>query len=88
MLDGQKMQKLKELLESEHSWPGPYLFKFIVPAENGDFLIAMFRRGEIKKRYSRSGKYLSLSVTMHMSGAEEVISVYKSAAKIPGLISL
>ena len=82
--------KLKEQLEQE-DWPSVYLFKFIVP--NDDAIIkkitSMFNdKTEVKKRPSKKGNYISISIKKVMLNAEKVIEIYEASAKIKGVITL
>ena len=78
--------KLKEL-----EYPQVYLFKFICKSENQ--LIArvtsMFNdENKLTMKPSKNGKYTSISVKETMLSSDEIMKVYREAAKITGVIIL
>ena len=78
----------KEKLESQHTFPGPYIFKFIVPIEKKDELLKIIPSGQVSERMSKTNKYISLTVRATMDSSEEVVQVYQTAQKIEGIIAL
>lgn len=82
---------LKQKLEEQHNFPQPYLFKFIIPADNKKLALveALFgEEAQVSTRQSSSNKYISISAKEVMISADSVIAVYKKAEKIEGIISL
>jgi hypothetical protein len=86
--DTSQFEKFKELLDQEHSWPSEYQFKFIVKHSELENVRALFREETIAIRESESGKYVSLTFSKVMRSSDEVISIYKKASIIPGLMAL
>ncbi|WKD86797.1 hypothetical protein KCTC32516_02175 [Polaribacter huanghezhanensis] len=84
--------KLKDSLEATTKFPSEYLYKFIVPAKGNHFMEVedVFKNKLIKiaSKESKNGKYVSLSIRIELSSADEVISYYRKAEKIEGIISL
>jgi hypothetical protein len=81
--------KAKLLLEANHSWPGLYVFKFIVPiAEKGSLINLLGDHSIQKENPSKTGKYVSLTIEKHFQGAESVLQQYQDVKTIPGLIGL
>lgn len=84
--------KLKGSLEETTTFPGPYLYKFIVPASGGqlDLIKAIFKdtKADINTKASRTGKYDSISISLTVKDADQVISFYKEVDQIEGVISL
>lgn len=85
-------KKLKAQLEDTTKFPSDYMYKFIVPTD-GDQVTqvqGLFDTGGavIKTKQSKTGKYVSVSIVLKVSSADEVISYYKQAEKIKGIISL
>ena len=78
----------KEKLENEHTFPGPYLFKFIVPIDKEQLVLNLLPAGNISKKNSSSNNYVSITLKANLDSSEAVISVYKSVTPIPGLIAL
>ena len=88
MIEDQKLAKLKELLESEHDWPSEYQFKFIVPANSVGKVEALFPNNNCDLKSSQGGKYISVTVDVHLDSADHVIAIYQQASNIKGLMSL
>ncbi len=84
--------KLRVKLEETTAFPAKYLYKFIVPSAGNQVeeVKSMFNKGGevITTRKSKSGKYVSVSIHMNVDNADEVISYYKKAETIEGIISL
>jgi putative lipoic acid-binding regulatory protein len=78
----------REKLESQHTFPGLYIFKFIVPAHAAAEVEALWTDGEITLRPSSKGNYVSVTIHAHLTDAEEVITVYRNASRIEGCIAL
>ncbi|TCI91056.1 DUF493 family protein [Tenacibaculum sp. M341] len=83
---------LKQKLEETTEFPSTYLYKFIVPTTKDQIkqVQDLFTEGGavINTRKSRSGKYTSVSIHLNVKSADEVISYYKNAEQIEGIISL
>ncbi len=88
MIDDKKLSKLKSLLETEHDWPSEYQFKFIVPAKSVKKVEALFPNNNCEKKMSQKGKYISLTIDVHLDSADHVIAIYQQASTIKGLMSL
>jgi uncharacterized protein len=81
-------QRLLQLLISQHEWPGPYTFKFIVLEEDEDRLDAILTGFQTTKKQSSTGKYVSFTSKKWFLKADEVMDVYDQAGQIPRLIAL
>jgi len=82
---------LRARLEEYKTWPQPYLFKFIIPADNHKLALveALFgEEAQVTTRQSKTNKFISISATEVMFSPEEVINLYKKAGEIEGIISL
>ncbi|ARA95105.1 DUF493 domain-containing protein [Rhodothermaceae bacterium RA] len=80
--------RFQSLLDDQIDWPSPYLFKFIVPRAEVDALRALFGEEQMQMRHSRKGNYVSVTARMIMQSSDDVIAVYKAAARVEGVISL
>lgn len=84
--------KLKGQLEDTTTFPAKYLYKFIVPTDGNQVeeVKDLFNKGGavIETKKSRTGKYNSLSIHLTLKNADEVITYYKKAEAIKGIISL
>lgn len=81
---------LREQLELL-DWPNVYLFKFIMPNDEANIakIIAFFdENADINLHPSGKGNYTSLSVKTVMLTVNEIITIYKKASAIKGVISL
>lgn len=91
MLDAEARDRLKKSLDQVHEWPSVYMFKFIFEPEKErlDAVLALFPpEAELLRKYSKAGKYLSLTAKEVMMNAEEVLSRYDKASEIGGVIVL
>ncbi|WP_339712524.1 DUF493 family protein [uncultured Kriegella sp.] len=84
--------RLKAQLEESTSWPSDYLYKFIVltDVEKINRIHDIFNNtgAVIESKKSKNGKYTSLSITVNLKNAEEVIAKYKEVGQVEGVISL
>ncbi|MCG2431362.1 DUF493 family protein [Aequorivita xiaoshiensis] len=85
-------ERLKEQLKEDTTWPSPYLYKFVVPAnlEKIAEIRAVFDKTDaaINTRDSSKGTYTSISIRVTMSSPEEVVEKYLEVSKVEGVISL
>ncbi len=85
-------ERLQKQLEEDTMWPSPYLFKFIVPAENEK--IAEIRsifddvEADIITRDSTKGNYTSVSVRVTLDSPQQVVKKYIEVSNVEGVISL
>ena len=90
-VDEEFLKSLELKLNETTQWPSVYMFKFIVDADNRKIAMveAIFEEeAQIFTKESSGGKYISITIKLVMLNALEVISIYRSAAKIEGLIAL
>lgn len=76
-----------ELLE----WPNVYLFKFIMPNDKIKIaqITALFdSNAQLSFQPSGKGNYTSISVKTVMLSVDEIITIYKLASAIKGVITL
>ncbi len=85
-------ENLKNQLDDTTKFPADYMYKFIVPTEEGqtEEVQKLFDKGEavIKTKKSKTGKYSSVSIVLKVKSSQEVISYYIKAENIKGIISL
>ena len=81
-------RSLRSKLEAFETWPGPYVFKFIVPEAQLKKLQQLFEGHEVQTRPSKTGRYVSLTCERTMETSDAVIEVYRDVAAIDGVISL
>ena len=83
--------RLSDELDKNNQWPTKYMYKFIVPNDEKivEEVISFFPENiKINKNYSRSGKYVSISIITNENTSAGIIDRYKSMENIEGLISL
>ncbi|MDQ3232994.1 MAG: DUF493 domain-containing protein [Pseudobdellovibrionaceae bacterium] len=81
-------EQLKGRLDTVHTWPSNYLFKFIVPMQKKSELLDVLPTGLIEEKLSRTGKYISISLKTRVEASDDIIAVYQRAAAIEGIVSL
>ena len=84
-------KSLKEKLDDQNDWPSLYMFKFIIPADNQKIALteALFGpEAEISSLSSKNGKFISITAKVVMVSSDEIIRIYKKAAKIEDIIAL
>ncbi|MCB0784219.1 MAG: DUF493 family protein, partial [Flavobacteriales bacterium] len=89
MLSEEARDRLKAKLEDVHDWPSVYMFKFIFePTEERlARVMALFpEESEVLRRYSKGGKYLSVTAKEVMMNADDVVDRYVRASEIDGVI--
>lgn len=85
-------KRLKEQLKETTTWPANYLYKFIVPTDAGKVkqIEDIFDNtgAVIEHKQSKTGKYTSISITVHLNNEDEVVEKYIAVGKVEGVISL
>ena len=85
-------QRFLKKLKISQSWPGNYMFKFIMPSNSTyiDELISIFNDFDINisRKYSTNRKFLSISINTKLDFPEEVIKIYKKTSHFKGLLRL
>jgi putative lipoic acid-binding regulatory protein len=87
-MDKDKLDSLKAVLAETETWPCLYLFKFIVPVDNHEYLIELVGEAEVSLRPSKKGNYMSVTIKKMLQSPEEVIKIYVLVSKVEGIISL
>ena len=78
-------------LKSSISFPSVYMFKFIVKSDNRTIALVENIFGEeadLSKKTSSGGKYFGITARQVVTSVEDIISVYKKANQIEGVIWL
>jgi putative lipoic acid-binding regulatory protein len=88
MSNDPSIESLRTKLDTYYDWPAIYPFKFIVPKERAGEVLDLFADDPVRERKSRNGRFVSLTMEMHMHSGDEVIAVYQRVARIPNVISL
>ncbi len=93
----QKKMPPLELLQSAHTFPGPYIFKVIGRADRG-FLartVAAVREElahaadpPYRVRESAGGRHIAITLEPHVQNAQQVLDVYRRLSLTAGLVML
>ena len=81
----------KKLEENIKSFPYIYMFKFIIKSDNRTMALveAIFDNdADIIQKQSSKGNYISITVKQVIMSVNEIITIYKKAAEIEGVMSL
>lgn len=91
LMELNRENQLRELLDNQHDWPEIFSFKFIYKAniETEEKLKGLFKENsEIIIKSSKKENYISMTVKHLSSSADEIMNIYAEASKIGGVISL
>ena len=84
--------RFHEQLKKSQSWPGKYMFKFILKSNHTDInkLKDFFKKfkKKISIRSSSKENYISITITVSLISSEDVILTYKKVSKIKGIIMI
>lgn len=83
--------KLKELLAHNKKWPLLYMFKFIVPNEEGKVqkvVDLLPKHGTVTFNHTKSLKFVSVTCKASMKSPDAIIEVTNNISSIPGVMSL
>ncbi len=87
----QDFDKLREMLLINKEWPLKYMFKFVVPNEDGkvDKVVGLLPKSdEISYKHTKSLKFVSVTCVTEMPTADDIIIISNKIASIPGVISI
>ncbi len=83
--------QLQKKLEENKRWPLLYMFKFIVPNENGKIELVkshLPQKGQLSYKHTKNLKYVSITCKEWMPSAESIVKVHSVVSTIEGVISL
>jgi uncharacterized protein len=87
----EELDKFREKLSESMSFPGVYMFKFIITSEHRNLALVtnLFESdADIHTKESGKGKYTSITAKQVVMDVDEIITIYKKAALIKGIIFL
>lgn len=87
-MDHERLIKLKLVMDETVVFPTEYLFKFIVPVAHVHHIMLILKGLDIDERASSNGRFISVSGKGIFHTSEEIITIYRRAAVIEGIISL
>jgi len=92
--DSDERQRMVDLLESQHRFPGPFTFRVVVrPVSRAEVVTAMAAVDDcvvasVDERPSRKGTYLSLRVTAQLERAEVALDVYEVLQQLEAVLAV
>lgn len=87
----QDFDKLRELLGDNKEWPLKYMFKFVVPNQDGkvDEVVAILPKdGKNSFKHTKSLKFVSVTCIASMACVDDIIIISDKVASISGVISI
>jgi uncharacterized protein len=90
-MDKQKSMNLTELLAKNKQWPLMYMFKFIVPNQNGkvdEVVVKLPKHGNITYKHTPNLKYVAITCVASMESAESIVAITTQATSIEGVMAL
>jgi len=85
------LERFKAKLNESMSFPSVYMFKFIIASEHRNIALveSLFEpEADIHTKESRQGRYTSITAKQVVMSADEIIQIYRRAAKIDGVMFL
>ncbi len=91
-----RRERSLELLRTAHQFPGLYTFRIVVHPEHEDATLDAMRAalgrvdaiGAVRRRESRTGRFLALRTTVMVVCAEEVLDLYAALKAVQGVITV
>jgi hypothetical protein len=86
-----ELESFRKKLTETTNFPSVYMFKFIVESQNRQIALVenLFdEEADLHTKESGGGKYISITAKQVVMNVDEIISVYKKAAEIKGIIFL
>lgn len=86
-----------ELLESYHTFPGPYTFKVIGKSEGGFMARAVAAVREemalaadppFSVREAKGGRHIAVTLEPHVESAKQVLAIYRRLRVMVGLVMM
>jgi putative lipoic acid-binding regulatory protein len=85
-------ETFQKQLEESQSWPGLYMFKFIVKSNSRqiDKIKDLFNNPKevVSLVNSSKNKFQSLTIKIEMNSPQQVIAIYKTVSELEGVIIL
>lgn len=93
--EDEERERVLGLLRSQHSFPGPYLFRVVIRPEDRERITAIVEGAlpdgaslEVTEQPSRHGAYVSLRCHTELPDAEAVVAVYDALRGIEGVLAV
>jgi len=92
--ESDERQRMVDLLESQHTFPGPYTFRVVVrPAARAQVVTVLAavddcRVVQVDEKPSRKGTYLSVRVTAELERADVALDVYEVLQQLEAVLAV
>ncbi len=90
-MEQDKFTNLRYRLMETGSWPLKYMFKFIVPNEDGkveQVKALLPEHGEFSFKHTSNLKYIAITCVATMNNADDIIDITEKADRIEGVLIL
>ncbi len=84
-------ERLRARLNEVHEWPSVYMYKMVLEPDQDKIthLLALFPpEAEVLRKYSSSGRYVSITLKQLVMSAEEVLERYEQVHRLGGVMML
>jgi len=82
------IESFRQKVEDQHSFPGFYSFKFIVPVDRKEDILSILPESEVTMKESSAGSYVSITSKAFLENSQTVLDVYIEANQVEGCIAL
>ncbi|MDX9752082.1 MAG: DUF493 family protein [Flavobacteriales bacterium] len=85
------VERLRARLNEVHDWPSVYMYKMVLEPDEDKIaaLLAIFPpEAEVLRRYSGSGRFVSITLKQMVMSAEEVLDRYDRVHRLGGVMML
>lgn len=86
-----KYKNLRYRLMETETWPLKYMFKFIIPNEEGkvdQVKVLLPKDGEVTFKHTANLKHVSVTCVALMESADQIVEITEEVDKIEGVIVL
>ena len=88
MFNSHSIESFKSSLDAHYEWPARFPFKFIVPVEQSNQVIELLNEDHLESRPSSKGRFVAFTLEKEVQSSDEVIALYETMSRIPGIITL
>ena len=86
--DQKSIDSFRSSLDANYEWPSIFPFKFIVPKDKTEEVLALFDIEPSRAKESSSGRFTAYTMEVKVSSSDEVLEIYERVSKVPNVISL
>jgi putative lipoic acid-binding regulatory protein len=86
--DQKSIDSVRSTLDANYEWPCLFPFKFIVPKEHTETVLALFTVDPVRAKESSSGRFTAYTMEVQVASSDEVLAIYARVTQVPNVISL